>query len=300
MIERYTEAARRAIFFARDEAGQAGSPFIAPEHLLLGLFRADRDLAPHVLGTVEAADSIRSEIVASYTPGERLPDNIGMPVSPVCAHALLSAAEEADQLGHKNITPGHLILGLLREEGCLAAQLLRSSGLSLAGARAKARDELDAPAPKITLAGLLDRFTEPTRHSIRLAQDAAGRSGSHSIAPEHLLLGLFEADIELARRMLGTAETADSIRNKIIPPGTPAEPSPAKFHLPLDQPCAQALWFAAEEADQLGHKNITPGHLILGLLREETCLAAQLLTTMGLTLPRARAIVQGDFMPPPA
>ncbi len=300
MFERYTDAARRAIFFARDEAGHAGSPFIAPEHLLLGLFRTDATLAADMLGTAESADSIRGKIVASYTPGEPLPDHVGMRVNPAGARALGFAAEEADQLGHKNITPGHLILGLLREEDCLAAQLLRSNGLSLADARTRVRDEPTPPPQKISLAGLRDRFTEATRNAIRFAQDAASLSGRHAIAPEHLLLGLLEADTELGRHLFGTAGAVDSIRNKIIPPGTPGERVPSLGPLPLDLSSAHALRFAAEEADQLGHKNINTGHLFLGLLREEDCLAAQLLNANGLTLARARAILRGDSAPPNA
>ncbi len=45
MFERYTEKARRVIFFARYEALQYGSRFIAPEHILLGLMREDKSIA---------------------------------------------------------------------------------------------------------------------------------------------------------------------------------------------------------------------------------------------------------------
>ena len=50
MFERYTEKARRSIFFARYEASQFGSPVIDTEHLLLGLLREDKALAGRVLG----------------------------------------------------------------------------------------------------------------------------------------------------------------------------------------------------------------------------------------------------------
>jgi ATP-dependent Clp protease ATP-binding subunit ClpC len=45
MFERYTEKARRVVFFARYEAGQFGSQAIEPEHILLGLLREDKQLA---------------------------------------------------------------------------------------------------------------------------------------------------------------------------------------------------------------------------------------------------------------
>ena len=51
MFERYTEKARRVIFFARYEASQFGSPFIETEHLLLGLLREEEGLANLVLSS---------------------------------------------------------------------------------------------------------------------------------------------------------------------------------------------------------------------------------------------------------
>ena len=63
MFERYTEKARRVIFFARYEASQFGAPAIEPEHLLLGLMREDKTLTgrffPRAQITIE---SIRREI----------------------------------------------------------------------------------------------------------------------------------------------------------------------------------------------------------------------------------------------
>ena len=73
MFERYTEKARRVIFFARYEASQFGSPYIETEHLLLGLLREDKALANRFLRSHAAVESIRKqiedEIFASRTPG---------------------------------------------------------------------------------------------------------------------------------------------------------------------------------------------------------------------------------------
>jgi len=67
MFERYTEKARRVIFFARYEASQFGSPFIETDHLLLGILRDDKELMRHVLLKVDF-DSARQEIVSASTP----------------------------------------------------------------------------------------------------------------------------------------------------------------------------------------------------------------------------------------
>ncbi|MBP1611023.1 MAG: clpC, partial [Acidobacteria bacterium] len=63
MFEKYTEKARRVIFFARYEASQFGSPFIETEHLLLGLIREDKNLTTRFFPKSGASiDSIRKEI----------------------------------------------------------------------------------------------------------------------------------------------------------------------------------------------------------------------------------------------
>ena len=62
MFERHTDKARRAIFFARYEASQLGSPRIEAEHLLLGLLQEDQPLTKHFLQSHESLDSIRRQI----------------------------------------------------------------------------------------------------------------------------------------------------------------------------------------------------------------------------------------------
>ena len=73
MFERYTEKARRVIFFARSEASQFGSPFIETEHLLLGLVREDRALIYRFLGSdPSGVESIRKQIEGRTTIREKV------------------------------------------------------------------------------------------------------------------------------------------------------------------------------------------------------------------------------------
>ncbi len=66
MFERYTEKARRVIFFARYEASQFGSPYIETEHLLLGLLREDKGLTNRFMRSHSAVESIRRQIESAY------------------------------------------------------------------------------------------------------------------------------------------------------------------------------------------------------------------------------------------
>ncbi len=136
MFERYTEKARRVIFFARYEASQFGAPSIEPEHLLLGLMREDKTLTgrffPRAQITIEA---IRREIEGRTLLRERIPTSVELPLAPETKRVLHYSHEESDRLQHRHIGTEHLLLGLLREERSMAAQILFERGLRLNAVR---------------------------------------------------------------------------------------------------------------------------------------------------------------------
>ncbi|HUO60024.1 MAG TPA: ATP-dependent Clp protease ATP-binding subunit [Candidatus Acidoferrales bacterium] len=135
MFERYTEKARRVIFFARYEASQFGSPYIETEHLLLGLLREDKALTNRFLRQHASVDNIRKQIEGHTTVREKGSTSVDLPLSNECKRVLAYAAEEAERLSHKHIGTEHLLLGLLREEKCFAAEILHERGLRLATIR---------------------------------------------------------------------------------------------------------------------------------------------------------------------
>jgi ATP-dependent Clp protease ATP-binding subunit ClpC len=131
MFERYTEKARRVIFFARYEASQFGSPYIETEHLLLGILREDKALSHRFLRSHSSFESIRKRIEAHTTIREAVSTSVDLPLSNECKRVLAYAAEEAQRLDHKHIGTEHVLLGLLREEKCFAAELLSERGVKL-------------------------------------------------------------------------------------------------------------------------------------------------------------------------
>jgi ATP-dependent Clp protease ATP-binding subunit ClpC len=136
MFEKYTEKARRVIFFARYEASQFGSPFIETEHLLLGLLREDKNLANRFFPKAGASiDSIRKEIEGRTIIREKVSTSVDLPFSDECKRALNAAADESERLSHKHIGTEHMLLGLLREEKSVAAEILRERGLRLSAIR---------------------------------------------------------------------------------------------------------------------------------------------------------------------
>ncbi len=113
MFERYTEDARKAVFFGRYEASQFGARQIDTHHLLLGLLKAGRRIAEFVLKE-ESLDSFREEF-ASLRTGDRVSTSVDLPLSEECKRALAFAAEEAERVRSRLIAPIHLLAGLVRE-----------------------------------------------------------------------------------------------------------------------------------------------------------------------------------------
>lgn len=122
MFERYTEKARRSIFFARWEASQFGSPYIEPEHLLLGLIRH----VPYL--NKENNKEIRAEIERDLPRGEKTSTSVDLPLSSPAKRSLEFAAEESERANHPNIDVQHLLLGLTRESNSVAS-LLQKHGI---------------------------------------------------------------------------------------------------------------------------------------------------------------------------
>jgi len=128
MFERYTEKARRVIFFARYEASQFGSPYIETEHLLLGLLREDKALTNRFLRSHASVESIRKQIEGHTTIREKVSTSVDLPLSNECKRVLAYAAEEAERLSHKHIGTEHLLLGLFHEEKCFAVEICMNAG----------------------------------------------------------------------------------------------------------------------------------------------------------------------------
>ena len=161
MFEKYTEKARRVIFFARYEASQFGSPFIETEHLLLGLLREDKALTNRFLRSHASIESIRKQIEGRTPIREKVSTSVDLPLSQECKRVLAYAAEEAERLAHKHIGTEHLLLGLLREDKSFAAEILHERGLRLSTLREELsrvqNDKAAAARPKET--SLLGEFS---------------------------------------------------------------------------------------------------------------------------------------------
>ncbi len=133
MFERYTEKARRVIFFARYEALQFGSQTIAPEHVLLGLMREDKTMSARFFQSRSAlsVEKMRREIEERSVIRDKIPQSAELHLASETKKVLAFAHEESERLQNRHIGTEHLLLGLLREERSMASEILQEYGLDL-------------------------------------------------------------------------------------------------------------------------------------------------------------------------
>ena len=140
MFERYTESARRTLFFSRFEASRLGSRTIDPVHFLLGLIRDDKGVSRTLLlEATGSLDDLVKEIEGHVITGPHIELSVEIPFGASSKRILNFTVEEADALDDPAIRPEHLLLGLLREDDPLAGAILFGRGLRLSRVREQVR-----------------------------------------------------------------------------------------------------------------------------------------------------------------
>ena len=135
----------------------------------------------------------------------------------------------------------------------------------------------------------LDRFTKHARQVLQIAQEEAVRLNHNYVGTEHLLLGLAKEDNGLASRVLreAGAPTAEIIR--AVERMAPRNPRPPFGKPTLTPRTKRVIELAVEEAREMGHQYIGTEHLLLGLVREDEGIAAEVLRSLGLDFEKVRA-----------
>ena len=127
-FERFTDAARRTVVLAQEEASQFNHPYIGTEHLLLGLLREQHGIAATALADLGISlDGARRQVAETRGRGAQSPGP-HLPFTPSAKNAVEHSFEEALRLGHDRIGTEHILLGLLRESEDTAVQILLALG----------------------------------------------------------------------------------------------------------------------------------------------------------------------------
>ena len=255
MWQKFTERARRTILLAQEEAGRRRSPHVDTEHLLLGLARDSGCVAAHVLAQMNVSvGKVRSEIDAHIQNAPR----------PIVA---------------------------------VPAQQTSFWGRVFGAKSAPVAAPTAPPEPKLT---------HEAKRVLQLAADEARRLKHDYIGTEHLLLALIRQDTGIAALVLHKlAVELDKTRAQIvehlasgIPEGDisfdPDDIVDAGAWSRFTERARRAVVLAQDEAQISGAVYVGTEHLLIGLLRENEGIAAQVLIKMGVSLDKVRAQISTE------
>ncbi len=146
----FTERVRKVLAMAREEAARLHHEYVGTEHILLGLIREGEGVAATVLQNLSVElDEIQQKIEETVKKGKAAqttgPD---LPYTSRAKKVLELAMSEARELSHSYVGTEHLLLGLLREEKGIAAQVLTDAGVNLEAARAETLRILGTEMPQ--------------------------------------------------------------------------------------------------------------------------------------------------------
>src|SRR5512146_552482 len=146
----FTERVRKVLAMAREEAARLHHEYVGTEHILLGLIREGEGVAATVLQNLSVElDDIQQKIEETVKKGKAgQASGPDLPYTSRAKKVLELAMSEARELNHSYVGTEHLLLGLLREEKGIAAQVLTDAGVNLDAARAETLRILGTEMPQ--------------------------------------------------------------------------------------------------------------------------------------------------------
>ena len=145
MFERLTDRARKVMALANQEAQRFNHEYIGTEHILLGLVKEGSGVGPNVLKNLDIdLRKVRLEVEKLVKSGPEMVTMGKLPQTPRAKKVLEYAIEEARNLNHNYVGTEHLLLGLLREQDGVAAQVLMNLGVKLEEVREEVLNLLGA------------------------------------------------------------------------------------------------------------------------------------------------------------
>jgi ATP-dependent Clp protease ATP-binding subunit ClpA len=303
---------------AREEAARLHHEYVGTEHILLGLIREGEGVAAAVLQSLSVdLEEIQQNIEKTVNKGKGSqgtgPD---LPYTSRAKKVLELAMSEARELNHSYVGTEHLLLGLLREEKGIAAQVLKDAGLDPSRSRAETLRLLGSPAPpdaswfragagstsrldvgadQTSVDRLLSRCSPRLQDVIRLATTEARTLGQGEPHAEHLLIALLRQDDGLAALILRRLHTDVPGLRDDVSAEMEKIPRDGSTQSALAPSAVVALRLASEEAGR-ARATIGTDHLLLGLVRSDRGSASGLLRKAGLTadiVRRERAQIVG-------
>lgn len=211
MWQRFTERARKIVFYAQEEAQRFGEGYVSTEHLLLGLTREPGCCAAVLLTRLGVSlEHVRSEVERQLPRGHNRP-NQDMTLTPRAKRVIDLAYDEARGLNHNYIGSEHLLLGLVREGDGLAGRILAKLEVDLHGLREERAkldpgpesDRLDPGVASPAYLGLSSvRMTTELVECVIRSGIEAKRRGVGESEPDDLLLVLLSYPTSVGHKVL--------------------------------------------------------------------------------------------------
>jgi ATP-dependent Clp protease ATP-binding subunit ClpA len=327
----FTERVRKILAMAREEAARLHHEYVGTEHILLGLIREGEGVAAAVLQSLTVdMDELRQTTESILKPGD--PKRHAGPDLPYTSRAkkvLELAMTEARELKHSYVGTEHLLLGLIREEKGIAAQVLADANVLLPVARAEtirllgsdarpasprtperrlwpntasaldpSEDATESDTPQARSRRRLRSLppaewaTDRARTVIGRARAAAVNRHSRNIEPEHLLIALLQEDGGMARTILERLAMDRQGLERAAAGAIEeslATDEPFDLEIPYSDSAEGVLRHAFQEARAARDRRIGTDHLLLGLLRESSAPASRVLSEAGLSADVVRA-----------
>lgn len=319
----FTERVRKVLAMSREAAAELQHEYVGTEHMLLGLVREGEGVASTVLRRLDVGlKDIERKVIATVKRGQEGRGRPDLPYTVRAKKALELAMAAAGELNHSYVGTEHLLLGLIKEEKGIAAQVLRGFQVTPDRAHATTLEVLGAEGasdgPMMAEAGSMFQrvkrrvwrnsvgarsgfnFTNRLRQALGEARAIAAEMRHESVDTEHMLLSLIR-ESEVAANPQGTAIQAlarcgvdpNTLRAAVLSQLRPGDAAGREGELPFSKSAKLVLEHAFNEARTLGHAHMGTEHALLGLLREDSGIAAQALKAEGLTMPGLRAAIEG-------
>ncbi|MGK2935026.1 MAG: ATP-dependent Clp protease ATP-binding subunit [Gemmatimonadaceae bacterium] len=191
----FTERVRKVLAMAREEASRLHHEYVGTEHILLGLIREGEGVAATVLQNLNVdLDEIQQKIEETVKKG-KAPQASDLPYTSRAKKVLELAMAEARDLSHSYVGTEHLLLGLLREEKGIAAQVLADAGINLDAARAETLRLLGTEMPQGGAAATAEKAT-PGVPGVPGTAGAKGDKKSKTPALDHFCRDLTQLAAE--------------------------------------------------------------------------------------------------------
>jgi len=222
----FTDRVRMVLQMAREEAARLHHEYVGTEHILLGLIREGEGTAAAVLTCLNIdLEEVSGRIEETVKPGKAAaPAGPDLPYTSRAKKVLEFAMSEARQLQHAYVGTEHLLLGLLREEKGIGAQVLMDAGVTLQEARSEVLRLLGTERGETAATATPVLYTPDARGSLQLAFQEARNLKAVALGPELLLLGVLRvmltapagsAGATLATLLTAAGLTPDRVREVI-------------------------------------------------------------------------------------